>query len=141
MRLLLSQALAALTRLLRSYSLPIHKRVEYLSLAVGNAKSEFPSSRGDAVQFLTDAEEKLEVAQVQIEIYRAIEELDLEDAEKQSVLERVEQGLYTISEVGREHLPQRVELNILPQLYSEFAEPYGLLEIVLLIFQIGRAHV
>ena len=70
-------------------------------------------------------------------LFRSIEELDLEDAEKQSVLERVEQGLYTISEVGREHLPQRVELNILPQLYSEFAEPYGLLEIVLLIFHVS----
>jgi nuclear pore complex protein Nup155 len=82
-----------------SFPLSIHKRVEYLSLAVGNAKSQFPSTRGDAVQFLTDVEEKLEVAQVQIEIYRAIEDLDLSPAEKRQWLDKVEDRLFTISEV------------------------------------------
>lgn len=83
----------------RSFPLSIHKRVEYLSLAVGNAKSQSPATRGDAVQFLTDIEEKLEVAQVQIEIYRGIEELDLSADEKRQWLDKIEDRLYTISEV------------------------------------------
>ena len=84
-----------------SFPLALTKRVEYLSLAVGNAKSQAPSTRGDAVQFLTDVEEKLEVAQVQIEIFRAIEESDLSAEEKDQWLEKAEDRLFTISEVSR----------------------------------------
>ncbi|SGY61158.1 BQ5605_C007g04532 [Microbotryum silenes-dioicae] len=105
------------------FPLSIYKRVEYLSLAVANAKSQFPSTHAQAVQFLTDVEEKLEVAQVQIEIYRAIEGLDSEEMteeERRQWLDRVEDRLFTISE-----------------LYSEFAEPLRLLEIVLLIFHVS----
>jgi nuclear pore complex protein Nup155 len=51
----------------------LEKRIEYLSLAVGNAKShqvsEFDASRQAPVEFLTDLDEKLEVANVQLEIY------------------------------------------------------------------------
>jgi hypothetical protein len=118
-----ASAASVLASLAESLSLPLslQKRVEYLSLAVGNAKSQIPSSsRGDAVQFLTDVEEKLEVAQVQIEIFRAIEEGDLPADEKQQWLEKVEERLLTISE-----------------LYSEFAEPLGLLEIILLIVRLS----
>ncbi|GAA6024169.1 hypothetical protein JCM10207_005590 [Rhodosporidiobolus poonsookiae] len=105
-----------------AFPLSLQKRVEYLSLAVGNVKSQFPStSRGDAVQFLTDVEEKLEVAQVQIEIFRAIEDgVELPSDEKQAWLEKTEERLFTISE-----------------LYSEFAEPLELLEIILLIFHVS----
>ncbi|GJN92310.1 hypothetical protein Rhopal_005340-T1 [Rhodotorula paludigena] len=104
-----------------AFPLALQKRVEYLSLAVGNAKSQLPSSaRGDAVQFLTDVEEKLEVAQVQIEIFRAIEDGRMPQDEKQAWLEKVEDRLFTISE-----------------LYSEFAEPLELLEIILLIFHVS----
>ncbi|GAA5858950.1 hypothetical protein JCM8547_007170 [Rhodosporidiobolus lusitaniae] len=116
-------AASVLSSLAESTALPLslQKRVEYLSLAVGNAKSQLPStSRGDAVQFLTDVEEKLEVAQVQIEIFRAIEEGDLPQDEKQAWLEKVEDRLLTISE-----------------LYSDFAEPLELLEIILLIFHVS----
>lgn len=83
--------------------IPLPKRVEYLSLAVGNAKSQFPSAgqKGDAVQFLTACEEKLEVAQVQIEIFRALEEApDLGPEERENVLGRLGVALYTISEVS-----------------------------------------
>lgn len=84
-----------------AFPLSLHQRVEYLSLAVGNAKSQVPStSRGDTVQFLTEVEEKLEVAQVQIEIYRAIEEGKLPQDEKQQWLDKVEDRLFTISEVS-----------------------------------------
>lgn len=83
-----------------AFPLALHQRVEYLSLAVGNAKSQVPStSRGDTVQFLTEIEEKLEVAQVQIEIFRAIEEGNLPQDEKQQWLDKVEDRLFTISEV------------------------------------------
>ncbi|KAI5478404.1 nuclear pore complex protein Nup155 [Pseudohyphozyma bogoriensis] len=103
-----------------AFPLSLHKRVEYLALAVGNAKSQFPTSKTDSVQFLTEVEEKLEVAQVQVEIFRAIEELSLPAEEKAAWLEKCEDRLYTISE-----------------LYSEFAEPLALLEIVLLIFHVA----
>ncbi|GAA6057256.1 hypothetical protein JCM3770_003825 [Rhodotorula araucariae] len=106
-----------------AFPLSLQKRVEYLSLAVGNAKSQLPSgssARGDAVQFLTDVEEKLEVAQVQIEIFRAIEEGALPQDEKHAWLEKVEERLFTITE-----------------LYADFAEPLELLEIILLIFHVS----
>ncbi|GAA5993501.1 hypothetical protein JCM10908_000619 [Rhodotorula pacifica] len=104
-----------------AFPLSLQQRVEYLSLAVGNAKSQVPSkSRGDTVQFLTEIEEKLEVAQVQIEIYRAIEEGKLPQDEKQQWLDKVEDRLFTISE-----------------LYSDFAEPLELLEVILLIFHVS----
>jgi hypothetical protein len=56
-----------------SYSsdLDLERRIEYLSLAVSNAKSHPSSEYGQqetAVEFLTDLEDKLEVAQVQLEI-------------------------------------------------------------------------
>ncbi|GAA5897035.1 uncharacterized protein JCM6883_006558 [Sporobolomyces salmoneus] len=105
-----------------AFPLSLQKRVEYLSLAVGNAKSQIPSaSRGDSVQFLTDVEEKLEVAQVQIEIFRAIEESNLLDEDEKKVwIEKIEDRLFTVTE-----------------LYSEFAEPLEQLEIILLIFHVS----
>ncbi|GAA5918079.1 hypothetical protein JCM8208_001213, partial [Rhodotorula glutinis] len=116
-----AQVLASLAES-AAFPLSLQKRVEYLSLAVGNAKSQqsSSSSRGDAVQFLTDVEEKLEVAQVQIEIFRAIEEGSLPSDEKQAWLEKVEERLFTITE-----------------LYADFAEPLELLEIILLIFHVS----
>lgn len=52
------------------------------------------------MQFLTDVEEKLEVAQVQIEIFRAIEESNLDEDEKKAWIEKVEDRLYTVTEVS-----------------------------------------
>ncbi|GAA5938722.1 uncharacterized protein JCM15063_004847 [Sporobolomyces koalae] len=105
-----------------AFPLSLQKRIEYLSLAVGNAKSQLPSGTraGDSVQFLTDVEEKLEVAQVQIEIFRAIEESTLDEDDKKVWLEKIEDRLFTVTE-----------------LYSEFAEPLELLEIILLIFHVS----
>lgn len=69
----------------------LEKRIEYLSLAVGNAKShqvsEFDASRQAPVEFLTDLDEKLEVANVQLEIceimkgLRDLGEADIKDME------------------------------------------------------------
>jgi nuclear pore complex protein Nup155 len=53
----------------------LDSRLEYLTLAVGNAKSHPVSTGGrheTAIAFLTDLEEKLEVAQVQLEIYNTL---------------------------------------------------------------------
>ncbi|THV07704.1 nucleoporin [Dendrothele bispora CBS 962.96] len=57
------------------FNLTLDARLEYLTLAVGNAKSHPVSTRGrheTAIAFLTDLEEKLEVAQVQLEIYNTL---------------------------------------------------------------------
>ncbi|KAJ7596975.1 nucleoporin [Mycena floridula] len=57
------------------FDLNLETRLEYLTLAVGNAKSH-PISIGGrhetAIAFLTELEEKLEVAQVQLEIYNTL---------------------------------------------------------------------
>lgn len=57
------------------FDLSLEERLEYLTLAVGNAKSHPVSAMGAheaAVSFLTDLEEKLEVAQVQLETYHTV---------------------------------------------------------------------
>ena len=57
------------------FDLNLDARLECLTLAVGNAKSH-PVSAGSrqetAIAFLTDLEEKLDVAQVQLEIYHTL---------------------------------------------------------------------
>jgi hypothetical protein len=48
----------------------LYKHLEYPTLAVANAKSHFVTIGGrheTAISFLTDLEEKLDVAQVQLE--------------------------------------------------------------------------
>ncbi|KAF9455109.1 nucleoporin [Macrolepiota fuliginosa MF-IS2] len=57
------------------FDLDLSSRLEYLTLAVANAKSHPISAGGrheTAIQFLTDLEEKLDVAQVQLEIYNTL---------------------------------------------------------------------
>ncbi|KAF5355937.1 hypothetical protein D9756_004133 [Leucocoprinus leucothites] len=57
------------------FDLDLNSRLEYLTLAVANAKSHPVSAGGrheTAIQFLTDLEEKLDVAQVQLEIYNTL---------------------------------------------------------------------
>lgn len=58
-----------------SPSLNLANRLEFLTLAAGNAKSHPMSVNGkqeSAIAFLTELEEKLEVAQVQLETYNAL---------------------------------------------------------------------
>jgi hypothetical protein len=85
--------------------LSLDSRLEYLTLAVGNAKSH-PISVGGrhetAIAFLTDLEEKLDVAQVQLEVYNTLipianeARLSAEAAEKVKLLSK---RLFTMSEV------------------------------------------
>lgn len=84
------------------FGLTLNKRLEYLSLAASNAKSEFPNPamRQDIIGFLTDIDEKLEVGAIQVEVYKQIGELqDLEEMQKQSMLRRLEEKMFSISEV------------------------------------------
>jgi hypothetical protein len=57
------------------FDLDLDSRIEYLTLGVANAKSHPISVEGrheTAIAFLTDLEEKLDVAQVQLEIYNTL---------------------------------------------------------------------
>lgn len=57
------------------FDVGLDQRLEYLTLAVANAKSHPISAGGrheTAIAFLTDLEEKLDVAQVQLEIYNTL---------------------------------------------------------------------
>ena len=84
------------------FGLSLSKRIEYLSLAASNARSEFPTAatRQETIELLTEAEDKLEVAQVQIEIQRSISQLDDDDDErKEEAMKRLDEQLFTISEV------------------------------------------
>ena len=57
------------------FDIDLDSRLEYLTLAVANAKSHPISAGGrheTAITFLTDLEEKLDVAQVQLEIYHTL---------------------------------------------------------------------
>lgn len=85
--------------------LPLDSRLEYLTLAVGNAKSH-PISVGGrhetAIAFLTDLEEKLDVAQVQLEVYNNLIPLANEGGLTAEAAEKVKllsKRLFTMSEV------------------------------------------
>ena len=62
-----------------SFPIKLAKRVEYLSLAVGNAKShqvsDYDQMDQAPVEFLNELEEQLEVANVQLEVFDAMQSL------------------------------------------------------------------
>ena len=79
----------------------LEQRLEYLTLAVSNAKSHPVSVGGrheTAIAFLTDLEEKLEVAQVQLELYNTLlpRHLEPDVAERFKALSH---RLYNVTEV------------------------------------------
>ena len=87
--------------ILRRIDLPLDARLEYLTLAVGNAKSHPISAGGKhetAIAFLTDLEEKLDVAQVQLEVYNALVPR-LNDPELGETVKILSKTLLTMSEV------------------------------------------
>ncbi|QRV86756.1 non-repetitive/WGA-negative nucleoporin carboxy-terminal protein [Ceratobasidium sp. AG-Ba] len=105
--------------------LSLERRIEYLSLAVSNAKSHPGSEYGQqeaSVEFLTDLEDKLEVAQVQLEISNLL------------------LGRYAIEtnpEWRRRYetlISQLLDISIL---YREFADPENLHAIKLLILKVA----
>ena len=86
-----------------SCSLTVDRRIEYLTLAVNNAKSHPSSEFGrheTAVEFLTDLEEKLEVAQVQREIcHKLAAKLGNPQGEDAMRLRHLENKLLNITQV------------------------------------------
>ncbi|KAI3622521.1 nucleoporin [Moniliophthora roreri] len=106
------------------FELDLTARVEYMTLAVGNAKSHPVSAGGrieSAIAFLTDLEEKLEVAQVQLEIYHALVP-HIDDApEVGDHIKRLSKRLFTMSE-----------------LYQEYAIPFDFPHIKLLCLHVSE---
>lgn len=112
--------------------LDLSKRIEYLSLAVSNGKSHASeySRQESAGEFLTEVEEQLEVAQIQLEVLREVRAL----AARSGGLDALEK-LLGESWGG----PDRLENTLLnnTQLYSEYAEPLNLFRVKLLIFHVA----
>ncbi|KAH9446801.1 hypothetical protein Pst134EA_030705 [Puccinia striiformis f. sp. tritici] len=117
--------------------LQLPRRIEYLSLAVSNAKSTpnlmTKSENGEVFSFLTDIEEKLEVAQVQVEVLQNV--LDLGDDQFQLNNQPEEQDSSQTKEVILQVLQSR--LLTISEIYRDIVEPLGLLECTLLIFHVS----
>ena len=112
-----------------AYALRLSERIEYLALAVGNAKSVRPDAAhvADLVAFGTQLEEDLEVAQVQAKVLAALRPLDTLDwdgAERARFAETAAQLDSTLLD--------------LTTLYRDVAEPFGLLEEQLLIIHTAQ---
>lgn len=78
-------------------------RLEYLTLAVANAKSHPISAGGrheTAIAFLTDLEEKLDVAQVQMEIYNTLLPHVNDAPEVADKVQALSKQLFTMSDVS-----------------------------------------
>lgn len=86
--------------------LSLDARLEYLTLAVGNAKSH-PISVGGrhetAIAFLTDLEEKLDVAQVQLELYNTLVPHLNDSGEAGEKMKILSKTLLTMTEVCAVH--------------------------------------
>ncbi|KAL8279152.1 hypothetical protein RQP46_008408 [Phenoliferia psychrophenolica] len=92
------------------------QRVQYLSFAVGHAKAQYPSSGSDTIQeFVRDVENRLDVAQIQIEIHAVIDGSHTIENRDQ-LLERLDEVLFSVSD-----------------LFNDFAQPLRLHEAMLLI--------
>lgn len=88
------------------FPLQLDSRLEYLTLAVGNAKSHPVSAGGrheTAIAFLTDLEEKLEVAQVQLEIYSTLLPHVNDAPEVGARINALSLRLYTMSDLFQEY--------------------------------------
>jgi nuclear pore complex protein Nup155 len=85
-----------------SFDLSLNQRLEYLTLAVGNAKSHPVSVGGrheTAIAFLTELEEKLEVAQVQLEVYNTLQPHIDDDPHVGNRIRLLNKKLLPVSEV------------------------------------------
>ncbi|KAI0245002.1 hypothetical protein BJV78DRAFT_1334295 [Lactifluus subvellereus] len=114
-------------RMLDKYQLLWRFYIEYLTLAVGNAKSHPVLAGGkheSAIAFLTDLKEKLEVSQVQLEIFHVLSprlQLQPSDSDLWEKVELLERGLFSITE-----------------LYQVYADPHDLLTIKLLALCVSQ---
>ncbi len=103
----------------KEFALDLRERIEYLALAVGNAKSVSPShvEANDVVTFLSQAEDSLEVAQIQARVLQSLQQVgpDELDNERSALLA---DSIEWLNE----------ELLDLSTLYKNLAEPFELLE-------------
>lgn len=98
----------------------LEDRMEYLTKASGNAKSTFQHSQ-DLINFINDIDEKLEVATIQIEVYKAVQESsEIEDEHKVELMAILNDNLLDVT-----------------QLYRDFAEPLQMHEVKLLIYHVS----
>ncbi|PKI85193.1 Nup170p [Malassezia vespertilionis] len=109
-------------------ALRLNERIEYLALAIGNAKSIGPSQEAQQVlDFTRQLEEDLEVAQVQAKILGALYSLNMIDMGEK------EHGAYIA-------IVQQLDTELLDMtcLYKQVAEPFELLEEKLVIIQAAQ---
>jgi len=118
----------------------LDSRLEYLTLAVGNAKSHPVAAGGrheTAIAFLTDLEEKLDVAKVQLEIYNALLPHINDPGEDGNKIRHLGKRLLTMSQV---RLDQSLFSSPDPctQLYQLYAESFDLPVMKLLILHVSE---
>ncbi|KAG8219746.1 nucleoporin [Butyriboletus roseoflavus] len=104
--------------------LDLSTRIEYFTLAVGNAKSHPITAIGrheTAIAFLTDLEEKLDVAQVQLEVYNALLPHASNPSEEGNRIRQLNKRLFTMSE-----------------LFQFYAEPFDLPVMKLLVLHVSE---
>lgn len=98
----------------------LEDRVEYLTKASGNAKSTFQHSQ-ELINFINDIDEKLEVASIQIEVYKSVQEsMEIEEEQKGMLLGILNDNLLDVT-----------------QLYRDFAEPLHMHEVKLFIYHVS----
>lgn len=85
-----------------SFDLRLNDRLECLTLAVGNAKSHPVSSTGrieSAIEFLSELEEKLDVAKVQLEVFSLLRPHIQDDPVVGQKIALLDTRLFDISEL------------------------------------------
>ncbi|KAF6766148.1 nucleoporin Nup157/170 [Ephemerocybe angulata] len=100
-----AEVLAALAES-TDFDLDLNSRVESLTLAVANAKSHPISAGGrheTAIAFLTDLEEKLEVAQVQLEVYQTLAPHISDSPEVGAHIDLLSKRLFTMTEIYQDY--------------------------------------
>ncbi|THH08723.1 hypothetical protein EW145_g2498 [Phellinidium pouzarii] len=120
-----AEALVALAQS-TDFDLPLESRLEFLTLAVSNAKSHPVSVGGKhetAIAFLSELEDHLEVAQVQMELLHTLLPRANEPGEVGEKIQLLQQRLFNITE-----------------LYQFYAEPFDLPSIKLLILRVSEHH-
>jgi nuclear pore complex protein Nup155 len=88
----------------------LEARLEYLTLAVSNAKSHPVTVNGKheaAISFLTEIEDQLEVTRVQMELYQTLAPRRGEGGEVQEKILLLQKRLFTITEVRCEYTHRR----------------------------------
>ncbi|KAG6818004.1 hypothetical protein H0H87_009159 [Tephrocybe sp. NHM501043] len=118
-----AEVLAALAES-TEFDLELSARLEYLTLAVGNAKSHPISATGrheTAIAFLTDLEEKLDVAQVQLEIFNVLFPHIGDAPEVGARINLLSKKLYTMTD-----------------LYTQYAIPFDLVDMKLLCLHVSE---